>query len=265
MIRIILFITVLSSCTNGNNSLDKNQILGSDYRVFENTPVWTLTKAVEKGDTIFIADFLKSHKQLVDYRDPTFGQTLLMLAVYNRNYTSVRSLLKLGADPNKQSLKYRKSALMDAASLGGGGKFQPYADSRFLKLLLKYGGNPNDMQDGDSMPKGSKNYATALEFACLSSNSEYVRILVDAGANVNLVSRNGFSALYASVVGSNPDIVLYLLKQGADYKRPLLTNIRGEKKYILDVIDNMWDYDKDSYEFKEESLIKAFIKAQSLK
>src|SRR4051794_22025160 len=108
-------------------------------------------------------------------------------------------------------------------------RFNPSRDSRILKLLLKNGANPNDMKDGDSMQKGERNYGTPLTFACLSSVPEYVRILVDSGANINLVGKDGFSPLFAAMVSKNPEIVLYLLKQGADYKRPLLTNVRGEK------------------------------------
>jgi ankyrin repeat protein len=262
MIRVIMLAFILSSCINGNNSLDKNQSMGYGYRLFKNTPAWELAKSVAKGNTISIEDFLKNHKKLVDYSDPIFGQTLLLDAVYNRNYASVNTLLKLGADPNKQSLKYKMSPLMVAAGLGGEEKLHPIVDSRFLKLLLKYGGNPNDMQDGDSMKKGQQNYMTPLAFACLSSIPEYVRILVDSGANINFVSKDGFSPLFAAVVGNNPEIVLYLLKHGADYKRPLLTATDGKKKeYILDVIDHMWHFNKGSKEFKEEALIKEFIKA----
>ncbi|MFI5162668.1 MAG: ankyrin repeat domain-containing protein [Sphingobacteriales bacterium] len=257
MLKLFAIMLMMSSCTNSDTT---SNLLGSDYRVFKNTPVWELAKSVEIEDTVSIKDFLKSHKQFVDYREPTFGQTLLSVAVYNRSYASVNTLLKFGADPNKQSVKSKQSALMVAASLGPKGQF---VDARFLKLLLKYGGNPNDMQDGDSMQKGRKNYMTPLEFACLSSNLEYVRILVDAGANINLVSKTGFSPLFASVVSKSPDIVLYLLKHGADYKRPMLTNIQGEKKYILDVID-MWNFDKDSEEFKKENMIKDFLKVRCM-
>jgi ankyrin repeat protein len=213
MIRVIMLAFILSSCINGNNNLDKNQSMGYGYRLFKNTPAWELAKSVAKGDTISIEGFLKNHKQLFDYRDPIFGQTLLLDAVYNRNYASVNTLLKLGADPNKQSLKYKESPLMVAVDLQE--KFAPSHDSRILKLLLKYGGNPNDMQHSDSMKKGQQNYMTPLAFACLSSIPEYVRILVDSGANINLVSKDGFSPLYAAVVSKNPEIVLYLLKHGA--------------------------------------------------
>jgi hypothetical protein len=41
----------------------------------------------------------------------------------------------------------------------------------------------------------------------------------------------------------------------------LITATDGKKAYILDVIDHGWDFDKGSKEFKEESLIKEFIKA----
>jgi len=257
MIKIIALV-FLFSCSNQDTSIDKKKTLGSDYRLFQNTPAWELAKSVKEGDTNKIRVFIKENKELVDYRDPVYGQTLLKMAVYNRNYYSVITLLELGADPNKQDYHDALSPVMEAASLGGGGSVHPFADPRYLKILLKYGGDPNAVQNGDKM-KRNKTYFTPLNLACLSGIFEYVQILVNAGANVNYDSKQGFNSLYASTVGGNPKITLFLLKKGADFKQPMYINAKGGKKYLLDAI-KIWNFNKESEEYKEQIEIIDFLK-----
>lgn len=47
-----LFSCLLLACTNFNRdkSVDKAELTGRDYRLFQNTPAWDLAKAVQDGD-----------------------------------------------------------------------------------------------------------------------------------------------------------------------------------------------------------------------
>ena len=51
-----LLITVIffSSCNSREQTVDKNKLLGNDYRLFQDTPVWGLAKAVSDQDTLEI-------------------------------------------------------------------------------------------------------------------------------------------------------------------------------------------------------------------
>ncbi|HZY37419.1 MAG TPA: ankyrin repeat domain-containing protein [Mucilaginibacter sp.] len=255
----ISLILMLSNCQSGDTTNSKRQLLGNDYNLFEHTPVKGLATAVRMQDTDAIKTAVALKKIDVDYRDPVYGQTLLKMAVYNREYNSVKALLEVGADPNKQSTSDKISPLMEAARLGGGGRAHRFADSRYLRLLLKFGANPNAVQDGGNMKKGQQSYLTPLEIASLSGILEYVNILVDGGADVNLYSKDGFSPLFASIVSGNPDIVLFLINKGASYDRPMYTTPAGKKMYILDAINNIWSFDKSSKEFEKETQIKDII------
>jgi len=44
---LTVIISVLFSCNNRENIVDKSELLGDDYRLFQNTPAWELAKAVE--------------------------------------------------------------------------------------------------------------------------------------------------------------------------------------------------------------------------
>jgi hypothetical protein len=160
-----IILALLISCVNRDTAIDKSKILGSDYRLFQNTPVWPLAKLVEDGDTAGIHLFGLKNKRLIDYCEPVYGQTLLQMAVYQRNYNSVKALLESGADPNKQSVSDRMSAFMLAATLSNGGIIKPKGYPKFLIILLKYGGDPNALQIADKKHRDST-YFTPFLFAC---------------------------------------------------------------------------------------------------
>ncbi len=260
---VFLIIMLFTNCTNGNS---QGKLLSSDYRIFKNTPVWQLAEAVKDEDTISITSIIKGNRKFVDYVDPIYGNTLLMLAVYNRNYNSVKKLLELGADPNKQALNDRESALMMAAERSLEEGINPSEDVRYLKVLLKYGGNPNAIQEGDLAKKGSRHYSTPLIYACFSGIFEHVKVLVEAGGDINFTSKYGTTPLFASLVGRNPDIVLYLLNKGANYNAVMQTSIDGKKIYILEYLNEpWWQFEPNSEKYKKVQEIKDFLKAHGVK
>ncbi|GAB4226536.1 MAG: hypothetical protein Tsb0021_02610 [Chlamydiales bacterium] len=66
---------------------------------------------------------------------------------------------------------------------------------------------------------------TPLMLAAYRGAEEYVRFLVENGASINRVDRNGESALYNAVQGGNIEIVKYLCDHGADMN---ITNSEGQ-------------------------------------
>ena len=61
----------------------------------------------------------------------------------------------------------------------------------------------------------NKGGATSLHIACREGNFEIAKILVDNGANVNIVDNEGWSPLMRASLAGNKDIVELLLKNGA--------------------------------------------------
>ena len=46
----IVFFCLLFSCINREKPVDKANLTGKDYRLFQNTPAWELAKAVQDED-----------------------------------------------------------------------------------------------------------------------------------------------------------------------------------------------------------------------
>lgn len=243
-------------CTSRDTIVDKSKLLGADYRLFQDTPAWELAKAVQDGDTDKIKAEVNKNKKLLSFRKERWGSPLLKLAVYHTNYASVKTLLELGADPNMQDFNYGDSPLMMAAKI-----WVPTVgpDPIFLKILLKYGGDPNAIQQG---PKKTKN--TVLEIACEQGSLNYVKLLVDAGAKVNYVGEYDDSALAIAAMLEHIDIVVYLIEKGADYKRILYKTVpEKENRYLTDAMRE-WRFDLGSDEYKKKMKLVEFLKKNGM-
>ena len=192
-------------------------MLGDDFRLYKHTPAWSLAKAVEDEDTTEISKQVLQMHISVDYRDPEYKQTLLMLATRTNKIESVKKLLELGANPNahNDSTKYfGQSAVLLACRF-------TRPSSKILALLLKYGGNPNSTACG-VQENGLGEIVPIRDFALSSavfSSFEKVKLLVDAGANINYATSTENCAIENCMIFDRMDIMLYLLQKGADYRR----------------------------------------------
>lgn len=119
---------------------DKEHLLGYDFRLFQDTEAWDLAKAVKWQNTSEIRRQISEQKVPVDFREEQYGQTLLMLAIRSKKYHSIPVLLELGANPN---IPYDsiKPGSQNAVMLACDNDTHPMV----LKLLLKYGGDPNSV------------------------------------------------------------------------------------------------------------------------
>jgi len=257
---IVAILVMTTGCVNRDTTVEKNKLLGGDYRLFQGTPAWELAKAVEYGDSVKIKDQVNKNKNLLNFRDSIFGQPLLKLAVFHKNYQSVETLLELGADPNMQDSSNGDSPLMEAARIGD---HYDGSDIRFLKLLLKFGGNPNSEQDG----KGRTKFNT-LMIACQGGNLDYVKALIAAGANVNFTNEYGDSPLNQAMDAAGlygfPEIVIYLIAHGTDFKRVLYKTVpEGENRYITDAL-RYWRFDLNSEAYKKKMQIVNFLKRNGM-
>jgi cell wall assembly regulator SMI1/ankyrin repeat protein len=132
--------------------------------------------------------------------------TPMMIAADRGRLDLLTLLLAAGADVHAKSA-HGSSALSNAA---GGGKTSAY--ERVVSRLLKAGAKPD---------------AEALVAASRNGSPEVVRMLVEAGADVNEVSRWG-TALHLAVDEKRVDTVEALLAAGAD---PTLTLPQDRRTY----------------------------------
>lgn len=253
---IFLFI----SCNSRENIVKKENLLGNDYRLFQNTLAWELAKSVEDEDTIKIKEILNNKKVDIDFKEPKFGNTLLMLAVVNSKYDSAKVLLDAGASPNTSDTFRGTSAIIDAAGND---------DPKYLKLLLSHGGNPNALENVQVKENDSAR-TTALSKAISNldpASLEKVQLLVEAGADMNY-SNDGNPAYTVLPLGAafkqdKLDVALYLLQKGADYKKIMYIMVDSHKVQILEALRKCI-IDLESEQYKSKLEVIQFLKGKGL-
>jgi ankyrin repeat protein len=243
MIRIaglILIFATLSSCSNGQEKMYANNI-----RIYENSPAWELAKAVEKEDIDRIKQLCRNDTSLVQYQETRFGQSLLEWAVYTNRYKAAKALAESGADPNLQSYN-GTSAFIHAADIN--------QTSDYVKLLLQHGGDPNAVANPKPGAVENVQQLKTPLIAAAGSNLESVKLLVEAGADVNYDNDQYQSALHEACNFNRIDVVKYLvIEKGANFKKPLMRTIRGDSLFLTDLLRNMtFNLDSDSYKVKME-------------
>jgi ankyrin repeat protein len=149
-----------------------------------------LVAAVKAGEADRVSAFLAEEPDLATTRDED-GVSVLMLARYRSNRAVTDALL--GADPELD--------VFEAAALG------------YLDRL-------RDRLDDDPNRVGalSADGYTALHFAAFFAKPEAARILIDAGAPVDVVAANDMRVqpLHSAAAGHQPEICRLLLAAGAD-------------------------------------------------
>jgi ankyrin repeat protein len=232
------------------NQQQHESLLGDDIRLFKG-PAWELARAVEGDDTIAIKQIINRHTISVNYQEAKFGETLLLWAVRTSHYNSSKTLLQNGADPNLQDTYDGNSAFIYAAN-----KFET---SNYVRLLLKYKGNPNAVAKNDS----TNMLCTPLITAAYH-RLESVKLLVDAGADINYTAKNFRCALAAGFTFGKVDIVRYLLiEKKADFKKPFGRTNDGQNIMITDLL-RTWVFPLNSDKYKVKMEIVNYLKEKGM-
>lgn len=250
---------------NRNIPVEKDSYRGWDVCRFQGTKAWNLAKAIDDQNIREIRRQVVVLKVPIDTKDRKKLFTPLMYAVFNNDIQSVKVLLELGADPNipTDSISDKGDNSVIIASR--------YSDIsiEILKLLLKYGGNPNSTEcgrnydmDGDWIPARSSALSCAVS---ISGEIEKVKILVEAGANVNNYDGDFQDApLMDALLLDRMNIALYLLEHGADYNykfRSCAPSSGGGSRDV-DILYRLRQciYPLDSQEYKDKLKVIKFLK-----
>ena len=170
-----------------------------------------LFEAISRSDNQKALELIKSGVNL-NYQKPD-DECTLSLAIRKRNTEMVKTLLEAGANPN-------------FVETGGGSPLQiavQMSNQELVELLIKkYKVNVNTKEKGYTVVH------TAVDF---NSNSAILKLLLDAGANPNIIDQNGNSALNVAQAKGNPDQQMIALLMAAsnaqiiaDYKKKEVAN-----------------------------------------
>jgi ankyrin repeat protein len=224
------------------NDLDTAQSLlraGANVKTANRYGVTPLSEAAAKGSVALIEALLKAGAAPNTLTTPE-GETVLMTAARNGNAEAVKVLLAHKADPNAKEEYRGQTALMWAAAEG-------HPD--ILKLLLAAGADykvrsgdrdatPPKLSNGSPIAPISRGGLTALHFAARQGEVESVRVLREAGADLNQPDSDGNSVLNLAILNTHYELAQFLLDKGAN---PNVANKDGRAALFMAI--DMHDID----------------------
>ena len=125
-----------------------------------------------------------------------FGSTIVHYASMNGHDDTVRTLLEGGA-----------SSVVSACA---------YSNNNVVTMLLHFGADPNQKENGGWTPFPTSNGWSPLMAASENGHINIIDVLVKAHCDPNLCAKDGMTALYLACQNRHSDIVSSLLEFGAD-------------------------------------------------
>jgi ankyrin repeat protein len=229
------------AAVNGNGALVRELLdAGADPNAVLPEGETVLMTAARTGSAESIALLLERGAK-VDARDRWYGESALMWAAAQNHGDAVSVLIARGAPVDSRSTLQKPANRRAGQSILSLGNWTP----------LMYAARENALDAGRALVKGGAGLdltdpdgATALVIAIINAHYEFAALLLDAGADPNVVDTEaGMGPLYAAVdmhrlaVGHgrpNPkpvglmtavDLVKKLLERGADPNRRLKKSI----------------------------------------
>jgi ankyrin repeat protein len=186
--------------SRGQDGLEVAKILlqaGADANTRAVDGATVLHIAAQCGSLSEILNVLSRIELKLDAIDE-YGQTALLIAIYEKEWEAAKLLLMRGAGVNED----KRSGYTPVLGTVMGEK------EDILQQLLEKGASVDDV-DGDGY--------SALHLAVLNRNHKIASLLVNAGANINAVARlRNQTPLHIAVRKRNIEIVQTLLERGAD-------------------------------------------------
>lgn len=194
---------------NGQTDVVKNLLAATPYlphqKAFHNAATYG------RDDILELLEKRGTNAEMLD--------TALYDASDQERESTVKLLLKLGANPNSEGKEYNSLSLVQSRMLMStyryGNALQAAAwdgSIGIVKSLLAYGADVN---------KHGGDYGTALQAAAMQGHEDIIRMLLDHGAQVNTEPSGRYgSALQAACLSQNSDAVELLISHGADVNSP---------------------------------------------
>jgi ankyrin repeat protein len=190
------------ACLNGNADMIQRLLdAGVDPNIVDATGETPLMTAARNGLPSALRVLLGRGAR-VDARDPEFEQTALMIAVRENHSAAVELLISAGATVNAQTRKGPTPKFVPPCKGTGCGS---------EGVGINRGGLPDRGRRAET-----KGGMTPLLYAARDGRLAAARMLVAAGADIELADANGIRPLLMAVLNNNLAVARFLLDHGAD-------------------------------------------------
>jgi ankyrin repeat protein len=190
------------ACLNGNAAMIRRLLdAGADPDTVDPAGETALMTAARTGVPAAMQVLLDAGAR-VDARDPAFHQTALMIAVREGHADAVALLLGRGAAADAQTRKGPTPAFTPPCKGTGCGS---------EGVGINRGGLPDRGRRAEA-----RGGMTPLLYAARDGRAGAARLLVAAGADLELAEANGIRPLLMAVLNNNLDVARVLIDAGAD-------------------------------------------------
>ncbi len=172
---------------------------GADAKALDEAKESLLMLAARNGDGAMASALIAAGAD-VNYVEPQFGQDALMIAVRSARPSVVEALIKAGAELNHQTPP-GPEPIIRAPGEGGGSTGEG---------MIRSGVPP----EGQRLSGVGR--MTPLLYAARDGQTDAARLLVKAGAKLDLAEYNGITPLLMAVSNDHFDIASLLIEAGAN-------------------------------------------------
>lgn len=172
IILLAFFYTLNIQCQVSDNTSP-----GYRFSNFDDSPAYSLAKAVNEENVKIITKIISSNPELIDVKEPKYGMSLLCLSIANNKREAFKALIANGANVNEICGKFEKTTPLIIAI-----EFLGDCEAFFVNELLKKNCDVN-LKVISTNEKGSvsENLPLFVNLSCL----EVSKLLIEKGADLN--------------------------------------------------------------------------------
>jgi uncharacterized protein len=223
--------------TSGETAVTKLLLAkGADAKVLDEAKETMLMLAARYGDGAMASALIAAGAD-VNYVEPQFSQDALMIAVRSGKPSVVEAIIKAGAELNHQTPPGPEPATR-APGAGGGSTGEGMIRS----------GVPSE---GQRLAGTGK--LTALLYAARDGQTDSARLLVKAGAKLELAEYNGITPLLMAITNDRYDIAKLLIEAGANVnaadwygRQPLWAAVESRNRDVSNTTATTNGVDRDA-------------------
>jgi ankyrin repeat protein len=209
---------------------------GADAKARDEANETLLMLAARNGDGEMASALIAAGAD-VNYVEPQFGQDALMIAIRSARPSVVEALIKAGAELNHQTPP-GPEPITRAPGAGGGSTGEG---------MIRSGVPP----EGQRL--AGTGQMTPLLYAARDGQTEAVRLLIKARANLELAEYNGITPLLMAIGNDHHDIAKLLIEAGANVnatdwygRQPLWAAVESRNRDVRSVTATSNGVDRDA-------------------